>query len=146
MSVYRILALVAVLFAFVLMLSSVTASSDFVYAPESTWKTSVDQGQDEAIAAWRSARSVSATASSAHPDDGARRSSVASVSVSSSATASSVAPVSSVTSSASSSSTSVGGGVLPDWMQDWWTNDDASSSSVPSAPHDEHKGKDRKGH
>lgn len=58
MPLSRILILTGSVAAFVLMLTSVTASQEFVYAPDSAWRTSNDDAKEAvAVAAWRAQRS-----------------------------------------------------------------------------------------
>lgn len=119
MSKSRILILAAASFAFLLMLTTVTASNDFLYAPESTWRTSSDAAQDIAVAAWRSQTRTSAaaaTTSSAQTDPSSEP-------AASSTAASSTPAVSSDPAPSTSSASSVDDD-LPDWVPDWWNRDD----------------------
>ena len=124
MPISRILILAAASFAFLAMVATVGTNSDFVYAPESTWKISADAGEDVAVAAWRSRTSASVTASARatiDTDESSRaaRASSAASSVVSSAAASSAASVADEASSSSTVSSDDGGDV-PAWGPDWW--------------------------
>ena len=120
MSFTRIALLAGASVAFVFMLATVTANSEFVYAPESTWKEARDAGQDIAVAAWRSQNSIPApTATSRIPTVSDASSSAQ---ASSAPVASSAAPTASSASAmpAQSSSMDDGGDEFPDWAREWW--------------------------
>jgi hypothetical protein len=117
MPLSRILLLAAASCAFLLMLSSVTASSDFLYAPESAWKASSDSAQDVAVAAWesRTSRSAAPVSSASSAGD----SSSVPAPHASSAPAASSSPTVSSAPAPSSAPSSVDDGV-PKWAKDWW--------------------------
>jgi hypothetical protein len=131
----RILILGGAACAFLLMLTTVTASSDFMYAPESAWRTSSDARQDVAVAAWRAQTAQSASVTR-------QASSAPSVSVSSpdaqassTPAAASSQPASSPAPASSESAVS-SAPTVADPLPDWWQPDDKDGGR---------KGKDKKG-
>lgn len=125
MPISRILILAGASFAFLLMITSVTSSSEFVYAPESTWKTVNDREQDVAVAAWRSQQSASVptkmvpTAQVVATEDSGDDASSSSVAAAPDPASSSSSSVEAVESSSSSAADSPWWeDVIPDWGDD----------------------------
>lgn len=119
MPISRILILTGSVAAFLLMLTSVTASQEFVYAPESAWRESSDDGEEVAVAVWRAQQSAVAQIQKPASDDSS--SSETAASTSSVATTSS-APAQTSSASAATSSAPAQTSSLPVLSDDEWWN------------------------
>ena len=121
MNYTRIALLAGAATAFLFMLVNVTASNDFVYAPESSWKEKRDVAQDVAVAAWRSQQPTSPAASAAMSRIPPQASSAAQSSAPGTASS---APADDAASSApaavAQSSSADAGADIPDWAEEWW--------------------------